>query len=498
MHTSLPSLSHKLCQHQNPVHHSCFKFIIHLKFSIFASMRELTERQNHSLRNGPSHNTSGDKPGLFAQLQAAPVQVTLSDTGNELVKAVQAFQWGHVINIIKTSASLRPDEWEHLFGFRFGKSHLGRNILHYIIAEESKTKDAQVSDDQDLRLRTAKALMGAAPNDTTKSNIINEGDHQGKTALHLAVIHRTLPFLQFLLENGADVNCQDRNGDTPLHTAFAFDRSNVVKSLVKPYAMNPLLGNKHGQTSLHLAAKSLSLDTTRSLRKCLDDREANPLPFDYNCMTPVDQARCSAWGRLTARKLNGRGEIPHVIETFEAVIAELLQEGPPQEHANCNASPRQHELRICSKPTGFCCVLGMLYPDKITTTPIPLRKAFPKPVAELFDGQRPLLKELRRRQFDSTAPLLSSWVHLPEKNVCKVRVSKIHAWNNAQGFSGGAFVCPAECTLIIYAWEPDSWPGFDKLSNSNYPNAINQSGGLFSSPSSTWSTWRPRMTSLNI
>lgn len=406
----------------NLVHHSYFELIIHLRFSIFANMNDPTERQNHSLPNGPSHNTSGDEPGLFAQHQAAPVQGPLSHTGHELVKAVHAFQWD---GVIKTSANVRPDEWEYLFDFRFDDVwvKVDRNILHYIIVEQSKTKDVP----DHLRLRAAEALMKRAPDDKTKSDIINKGDYQGKTALHLAAIGRTLPFLRFLLENGADVNCQDLEGNTPLHNASMFDNSEIAKTLVEEYAANPLLGNNGGQTPLHFAATSLSLDTIRSLRKCLDDREADSLPFDNKCMTPVDQARCIAWH--VATNLDGKGATgsPKGIKTFQDVIASLLQDESPQEHTNVNSSHRQHELRICSEPTGIFCVLGKhLQPDGITTTTV--CEAFPKPVAELLGGPRPLLEELRRRQFahifavnpPPSPPWLSAWVHLPAKNVCKL------------------------------------------------------------------------------
>lgn len=512
-------------------------------------MRQLTEPQNLSLRNGPSHNTSGDKPDLSAQHQAAPAQcvhVTLSDTGHELVRAVHAFKWD---SVIKTSVKVKPDEWEHLFGFRFDESceKMDRNILHCIIAEDSKTKDVLVDN---LRLCAAEALMERAPDDKTKSNIINKGDYQGKTALHLAVIHRTLPFLKLLLRNGADVNCQDHNGDTPLHyvSLAMHDKSDIVKCLAEQYGANllvrnihvqtplhhtalalslgttgslrkcrddregqaqdhngsksgivkclvekgvdRLIGNIHGQTPLHYAASALSLDTIRSLRECLDGREADRLPLDHKFMTPADQARCSAWGWLTARKLDGGGEIsngndtlraviaeflqwyedpqginktlkdiiddflqdgplqgeplqdepPQGIKSFEAVIASLLQEEPPQEHMGANSSPSQHELRICSEPTGFCCVLGTrLQPDGVTTKPV--RTAFPKPVVELLDGPRPLLKELRCRQLDSrlvlmSPPWLSSWVHLPAKKVCKAWVSYLGTFHDAQVLKG--------------------------------------------------------------
>lgn len=67
------------------------------------------------------------------------------------------------------------------------------------------------------------AINAAASNDLeTLSRLIvmgvniNAGDYDRRTPLHLAVSAGNVDVIKYLIEKGADVNCKDRWGATPL------------------------------------------------------------------------------------------------------------------------------------------------------------------------------------------------------------------------------------------------------------------------------------------
>lgn len=49
---------------------------------------------------------------------------------------------------------------------------------------------------------------------------INDKDRNGNTALHYAIYYKNYKLMELLVNNGADVNVQDNNGSTPLHLAI--------------------------------------------------------------------------------------------------------------------------------------------------------------------------------------------------------------------------------------------------------------------------------------
>ncbi len=60
---------------------------------------------------------------------------------------------------------------------------------------------------------------------------VNVLDNEKKSALMVAVINGNQPFVQVLVENGADLNLKNEYGRTPYEMAVAMDRRRVVKYL---------------------------------------------------------------------------------------------------------------------------------------------------------------------------------------------------------------------------------------------------------------------------
>ncbi len=74
-------------------------------------------------------------------------------------------------------------------------------------------------------------------NDKVKSFLLDNGieikDEFGKTALHNTSFYNNTELLDWLLNNGSDINMQDNNGYTALHFAVQEVHDEIVKILLK-------------------------------------------------------------------------------------------------------------------------------------------------------------------------------------------------------------------------------------------------------------------------
>ncbi len=74
--------------------------------------------------------------------------------------------------------------------------------------------------------------------------------------LHSALKISQIEIMQLLIDQGAIVNLQNKEGDTPLHVASKIGNSEVMELLINARA-DITLPDKEGDTPLHLARKSL-------------------------------------------------------------------------------------------------------------------------------------------------------------------------------------------------------------------------------------------------
>jgi ankyrin repeat protein len=133
-------------------------------------------------------------------------------------------------------------------GFRTG---LGL-ALGAVIAVVAAPAAAQFSDGYNFlkAVRDKDVLKAKSLIDKPGSTIINTRDgDSGETALMIAIRRRDTPWMGFLLQNGADPNLRDREGETPLGIAALNAFPDGVRVLIAAKAQVDGANNR-GETPL--------------------------------------------------------------------------------------------------------------------------------------------------------------------------------------------------------------------------------------------------------
>ena len=121
---------------------------------------------------------------------------------------------------------------------------------------------------------------------TLKEFGINATDSDGRTALINAVIENKPDFINWLVDNGANINAQDKIGYSVLH----FAGQNILVGLTKYFlekGVNPNLQDIHGNTALWTAIFNAKLPTDeQGVVKLLLKFGADPDIFNKHGKTP--------------------------------------------------------------------------------------------------------------------------------------------------------------------------------------------------------------------
>ena len=97
--------------------------------------------------------------------------------------------------------------------------------------------------------------LGNIDNDALNHAGINCQDRQGLTPLHHAVDEGMLEMVEKLIEMGANPNIQDTEGMTPLHYAVELDNSEVLKALLHAPGVDSNIIDADGNSIYSIAQK---------------------------------------------------------------------------------------------------------------------------------------------------------------------------------------------------------------------------------------------------
>lgn len=255
----------------------------------------------------PLHFAAGyNRVGVVEFLLQHGADVHAKDKGG-LVPLHNACSYGHyevTELLVKHGASVNVcDLWRFTplhEGSAKGKYEIVKLLLKHGADPTKKNRDGHTpmdlvkEGDQDVLdlLRGDSALLDAAKKGNltrvqkllTPDNI-NCRDSQGRnsTPLHLAAGYNNLEVAEFLLENGADVNAQDKGGLIPLHNASSYGHLDIAALLIR-YSTVVNATDKWGFTPLHEAAQK----GRTQLCALLLAHGADPTLKNQESQTPLD------------------------------------------------------------------------------------------------------------------------------------------------------------------------------------------------------------------
>ena len=154
----------------------------------------------------------------------------------------------------------------------------------------------------------------------------------GETPLHPASRNGGVEVARMLVEHGADVAAQNKDGETPLHLASQYGNVEVVRILVERGA-DLAAQKKYGETPLHMASQTGQVDVARMLVERGADLAAQnkygetPLHMaSQNGQVEVARMLVERGADVAAQNKDGKTPLHLALQYREVEVARMLVE----------------------------------------------------------------------------------------------------------------------------------------------------------------------------
>ncbi|PRP80295.1 hypothetical protein PROFUN_11773 [Planoprotostelium fungivorum] len=199
----------------------------------------LSEQQNQQLILVNSHHAA--ELTAYCQFSQTTTQLIVDQeaTKSQVLSRIKAQQTQQAEYIAELERGINARHERQIETLREELSLEHKNMMHMAVAQKEAKKRAL-----DNKYKSQSSLW-----------IVNHVDKSGQTRLHLACAANDLHEAQNLVDEGIDINIQDKGGWTALHCAAHAKSKEIVSFLLQQEDIDVQLVNRNGTTALHYFCK---------------------------------------------------------------------------------------------------------------------------------------------------------------------------------------------------------------------------------------------------